>query len=155
MKFNHRYMHKGSPLFPIFRALSRSLNRHLCCCPRPPSHHLSNQSSVYSSHTVYRVWYSFIHSMHVLKPSQYSLTHYTCLQLPFYSSSSEHLFILKYIRSWPSHQSSQTLQLYSQDWFMSILVGYCSQDCCCSYMITFCYYIRGCWNSNVTQPYWN
>ena len=40
-------MHQGSPLLPLCRTLSRSLNRHPLCCPRRSSRHLFNQTSVY------------------------------------------------------------------------------------------------------------
>ena len=39
-------MYQGSPLFPIFRALSRSLHRH-SCCRSPPSHHPSSLTTVF------------------------------------------------------------------------------------------------------------
>ena len=51
-------MYQGSPLFPIFRALSLSLHRHFLCCPRSPAHNPSSQTSV-----------SFVPALHLLPTS--------------------------------------------------------------------------------------
>ena len=73
-------MDQGSPRFPVFRALSRSLHHHSSVAIRPPSHHPSSITTASlvpvphwlppshpSGHTV------LIHSFHMPKPSQYPM----------------------------------------------------------------------------------
>ena len=92
-------MQKGSPLLPIFPALSRNLHLHSSAAQSNPSRHPSNITSVYpvsafhlhphqhpSSHT------ALIHSLQVPKPSPYSPIRST-RQLPLYTSSHTHLLI--------------------------------------------------------------
>ena len=91
-------MHQGSPLIYILHCHATSTVIPLL--QRPPSHHPSNLTSVYpvpsptyfrhkhpSSHT------ELIHSLHVSKPSQYSLLHST-RQFPFYCCSSTYAPLL-------------------------------------------------------------
>ena len=117
MMHNHLNIPKGSPLIPIFSTLSSSLHLHSSAAkghhhavhqtlprstPYPLSTYFRHQHT--SSHTV------LIHSLHVTKPSQYSLIPST-RKLPPYSSSSKQLFSLNSIRSWYSNNTSQTLHL--------------------------------------------
>ena len=91
------YMHRGSPLLPILRALSRRLHRHPSAARTPHSHRPPNlttinprTSSIYFRPQTYLLHEHpnrrtvLIHSLNVSKPSQYSLNHST-RQLPFNS----------------------------------------------------------------------
>ena len=106
-----------SPLFVIFRASTRSLNRHSFVAQgHLHTIHLTYPgSTLYSPSTYFRHQHLsghtvFIHSFHMPKPSKYSLVGSTRL-FPFYFSSSTHLFIRNSIHSWHSGQTSQTLYL--------------------------------------------
>ena len=64
---------------------------------------------------------ALIHSLHVSKPSQYSLIHST-RQVPSYSGSSTHLFIPNSTNSWYSHQTSWTLHVRTFTFLLSALL---------------------------------
>ena len=102
----HRLAHPSHQPQPSSLCSSRRSSRHPSNLTSSP--HTRPQRTFHhhhpSSHTV------LIHSLHVSKPSQYSLIHST-RQLPFYSNSNMHLFIPNSIHLWHSHQTSQTLHL--------------------------------------------
>ena len=57
VKFNHLHMHQGSPLFPIFRALSRSL-------PLPPKTTFTPTPYVPALHFIrFRFYNNYIHAL--------------------------------------------------------------------------------------------
>ena len=72
------------------------------CWTRPSSHHFPNLTSVYPvpdlHHLHSSIHMELIHSLHVSKPSLYSLIHFTH-QLTFYSSYSKHNVIPNYVHS--------------------------------------------------------
>ena len=87
------------------------------CCPKPPSHHPCNPTSVSLVHALHLLmpstpfwpynthpFFSHAQTISILSELLYSL-------LPFYSSSPTHLFISNSTHSWHSNQSSQTLHL--------------------------------------------
>ena len=123
MKLNHQHLHQGS-LFPIFSALSSSLHRHpllptatfppsiqpiLGLPPYSPSAYFCHQHP--PSHTV------LINSLHLPKPSQYSLilstrnSLYRPARLPTSSflntSSQEHSLSFSQHFSYPTSFSVQ------------------------------------------------
>ena len=106
---SNQHIHRGSPLIPIFCALSRSLYRHLSAAK---GHHHTIRlakplSLTYFHHQHPSSHMVLIHSLHVYKPSQCVLSDplysvITFLFQPLYSNS---------IQLRHSHQTSQTLHL--------------------------------------------
>ena len=135
MKYSYLHMHLGHPLHIVVQPSPSFL-----CCPMLSSHPPSILTLVYlvpalhfhhehrSGHTV------LIPPHHVSKPCQYSLIH-SALKLPFYSSSSMHLFILNSIHSWHSHQAAHCWTLYLKNIHFPSLISFhtpclCSMQCC-------------------------
>ena len=109
VKLNHLHMHQGSPLLPLFRALSRSIHRHPSADKATftpsikPNLRVPRVRPQLTSHSILAIRYSSILSM--------CLNHFNTLwsavqglgctrQLHFYASSPTHLLIPDSIHSW-------------------------------------------------------
>ena len=110
MKVIQLLMYQGSPLFPIFRSLTRTLYFH--CSPRAPSHHPSNLTSV--SLVAALLWLLAIRYSSILSTCPNHLNTLWSALLANYISIPALLrtsLFQTYTHSWHSNQTSQTLHL--------------------------------------------